>query len=187
MERNIMTKPMNKIYGILITIVFSICCFAVTNAQSQEETPIPPESRQLEFWSGDWNIEWKINDIKLGRGKNIAGYILDGRVFQENFDGRPGMNMQGKSWFVFDSRKKLWQQTWVNDQGEFTTFEGRFINGELIMNAVENEIGAALVEYEVRSVYRDIKDDSFIVEVQRRRAGTERWGIVWQFKYKRAN
>lgn len=179
-----MSKSIHKISGVLITIVLSVCCAAVPIVLSQD-TPAPPETRQLEFWEGDWNIQWDTNNGGLARGKNIAGYILEGRVFQENWDGRPGMNMSGKSWFVFDARRKLWQQIWVNDQGEFSLREGRFENGELVMKAVKNEISATGVEYEVRSITRDIKDNSFTVEVQRRRAGTEEWNTIWLFEYKR--
>lgn len=179
-----MTISIHRICRALITIVLSICCVAIAYAQSQD-TPVPPESRQLEFWEGDWNIQWDTINGGLARGKNIAGYILERRVFQENWDGRPGMNMTGKSWFVFDARRKLWQQIWVSDQGEFSLREGRFMNGELVMKAVKNEISATGVEFEIQSIYRDIKDDSFKVEVQRRRTGTDKWNTIWLFEYKR--
>jgi len=181
-----MTKSNYKYLGIFITFVFIICFTVIANVQAQEETPIPPESRQLEFFSGDWNIEWDLNNGRRVRGNNIAGYILEGRVFQENWNGRPGMDMAGKSWFVFDAKRKLWQQAWVNDQGEFSQFEGKFENGNLVMNALKNEISARGVAFEVRSIYRDIKDDSFKVEVQRRRVGTDQWGTTWIFNYKRS-
>lgn len=79
----------------------------------------PPESNQLDFWIGRWECRWE-----GGQGTNRIEKILDGRVFYEQFDGNPGMNLLGRSYSVFDPAMGKWRQTWVDNEGGYLDLVG---------------------------------------------------------------
>ena len=59
-----------------------------------------PES-DLDFWLGRWHAAWD-----GGEGTNTISQILEGGVIYEEFDGRPGMTLQGRSYSMFDRDRK---------------------------------------------------------------------------------
>ena len=75
-----------------------------------------PET-QFDFWLGEWDCAWGED----GKGSNRIERILDGKVIQENFDGS---DFLGISVSVWDSHRKLWCQTWVDNSGAYLDFTG---------------------------------------------------------------
>ena len=77
------------------------------------------EHAQLDFWLGHWSCKWE-----GGEGTNRIEKILDGRVIHEQFDGRPGMSLLGRSYSVYNPQFGKWRQTWVDNEGTYLDLVG---------------------------------------------------------------
>ncbi len=49
-----------------------------------------PESRQLDFWVGEWDLAYA-----GGKSRNLVSKSLDGCVILEQFAGAPGTKLNG--------------------------------------------------------------------------------------------
>jgi hypothetical protein len=84
-----------------------------------------PEYRQFDFWVGDWNV------TQAGRpaGTSSVQVILDDCVVLENWTGVNGYT--GKSFNIYNTATKRWQQTWVDNSGTIIDFTGDYADGEM--------------------------------------------------------
>ena len=78
------------------------------------EAPRPcssSEYRQFDFWLGEWNV------AQSGKtaGVNRITSLLGGCAVREEWKGVSGLS--GTSLNMWDSAKKRWTQTWVDDKG----------------------------------------------------------------------
>ncbi|RPI88510.1 MAG: hypothetical protein EHM40_22295, partial [Chloroflexi bacterium] len=68
-----------------------------------------PEN-QFDFWLGEWDGTWGED----GKGTNRIERILGGKIIQESFRAP---DLQGMSVSAYDPERKLWCQTWVDNNG----------------------------------------------------------------------
>jgi hypothetical protein len=87
-----------------------------------------PEQRHFDFWVGTWDVEDK-DGHRLGR--NRIEPLLGGAVLQENWEGEKGG--RGTSLNAWLPGKKVWRQTWVDDQGGVLDLEGGLKEGRMVM------------------------------------------------------
>ena len=113
---------------------------------------LPPE-QQLDFWLGEWDVTWDDDQ----HGSNRVTRILGSRVIQENFNGAPAMEFQGKSLSVYSPRLGQWQQTWVDSQGSYIHLTGEFKDGRMVL--VNQPITSDGQEI-FRMVFYNIEQDS---------------------------
>jgi hypothetical protein len=91
-----------------------------------------PESQQLNFWVGDWNVApWS---APPGTPNNVAGTnlvtpILENCVLLENWKGAGGG--EGKSMNFFEPSTRKWRQIWVADGGSTLDYAGEFKDGAM--------------------------------------------------------
>jgi hypothetical protein len=92
------------------------------------------EYRQFDFWVGDWEV-YDASDKTLA-GTNHVTLILDGCVLHEHWSGIGGS--LGQSFNMYDRRRDLWHQTWVDGSGLLLRLDGGLegesmvLRGELI-------------------------------------------------------
>ena len=101
-----------------------------------------PESRQLDFWVGDWNVE------ETGApGKTIASSheekIIGGCVLLESYT--EGAEYTGKSMNFYDPVLKKWRQTWVDSTGGVSEFRGELQGGALQLEGESHTANGKLV------------------------------------------
>jgi tetratricopeptide (TPR) repeat protein len=99
-------------------------------AQAQKNaTPCAasPEHRQFDFWIGEWDVQ---NPQGQSAGTNIIQSILGGCVIFENWTSNGGA-YTGKSFNIYNSSLKKWQQFWVDDKGGALEFTGEYKDNEL--------------------------------------------------------
>ncbi len=96
-------------------------------------TPAVPctaaENRQFDFWIGDWDVT---HPDGRPAGTNLIKPILNGCVLHESWKGRG--NFVGESFNVYDARRKVWHQTWVDGTGGTLMLDGKIENGSMTLS-----------------------------------------------------
>lgn len=146
---------------------------------AKDESPCPqPESRQFDFWLGEWDLTWGED----GRGTNRVTSILDGCVIQEEFDGTPSISLKGLSVSTFNPASSQWQQTWVDNSGGYLDFVGGFAEGKMILSRDARLQGKPIKQ---RMVFYNIEENALDWNWERSEDGGGTWQVVWQIHYQR--
>lgn len=130
---------------------------------------------QFDFWLGEWNCTWGED----GKATNHVLRMMNDKVIQENF---VAPDLIGMSVSVYDAERKLWCQTWVDNNGSYLDFTGKFENDKMIL------IRDAIVKGETckqRMVWYNIQKNEFDWNWERSDDDGATWRVVWQIKYKR--
>ncbi|HKS83219.1 MAG TPA: tetratricopeptide repeat protein [Candidatus Acidoferrales bacterium] len=96
---------------------------AVHNMKPCSDTP---ENRQFDFWLGEWNVESTQGGIPAGQSR--IELILGDCVVQENWQSN-GNPYSGKSYNIYNSSLKRWEQYWVDNSGGNIFFHGALKDG----------------------------------------------------------
>ena len=170
--------------AILISIILSL--FTITPILSQDEGNSKCECddcHQFDFWIGRWKVQWENSDSTTSEGKNTVNFILNGCVIEENFNGNPGIDFRGKSFSVFNHAKKIWQQTWVDNQGGYLLFTGEFKDGKMALRTAPfQRNGQTFIS---RMVFKNITDNYLDWDWQRSSDDGKTWTDQWNIHYER--
>lgn len=162
----------------LLTTLTCLALIGATDARAQQAPPpVPPETAQFDFWLGDWDAAWGENL----HGTNHVTKRWD-RVIVEEFDGKPGMPLEGHSVSVYDPNTKQWKQTWVDNQGGYLEFTGGSADGRMTLARTYQKDGKTIHQ---RMVYFDISADAFTWNWEGSKDGGKSWDVVWQIHYTR--
>lgn len=175
---------MRPFFTSITILAYVILCPMPLNAQHSLEELEPSE--YFDFWVGEWNLSWEDPEGNVVKGKNEIIKILDGKVFKENFRALEGQlsGYVGKSWSVYNKRTKEWKQTWVDNQGAYLDFIGKFEGDKRIFfRKTQNKEGEAVLQ---RMVFYDIDEDSFTWDWEQSSDNGESWELQWRINYERA-
>ena len=142
---------------------------------------------QFDFWVGEWECSGPLrttpgkDDWSNSKAKNSIKKILGGKVVEESFS-MDGFN--GRSVTVYDQKREIWRQTWVDDAGGYLAFEGGIVDGKMVLNEVSKPI-ASNPDRKQRMVFSDFLGDSFTWEWQSSQDGGKTWELDWRLNYKR--
>jgi Tetratricopeptide repeat len=90
-----------------------------------------PEYRQFDFWVGDWNVE---SAASLGTAShNRISLINDGCTLREEYDTPQGY--AGTSLNYYDAPRKVWHQTWIDNQGGGLLLEGGLQGQDMVLQS----------------------------------------------------
>ena len=142
-----------------------------------------PESKQLDFWVGDWELSYKSGD-QVGRSRNRVTKALDGCAIVEEFTGTPGTPLVGRSYSTFDRASKQWKQTWVDNTASYLDFTGGLLPDGRMHFA--REAGPAGKRFRQRMVWQDVQADSLKWLWQRSDDEGATWKTTWEIDYRRA-
>lgn len=138
-----------------------------------------PDGTELDFWLGDWDVRWGDE----GSGVNHLSRILGGHVIREEFSGGgPRGRLEGLSLSVYDPDRRLWRQTWVDDQGSYLDFVGDRMDGDFVFRRHAVELGP---DSEQRMVFRDIRPDGFRWTWEESPDAGATWVVRWEIAYLR--
>ena len=149
--------------------------------------PKPPvpctaiENRQFDFWIGDWDV---FNPAGQAAGANLIKSILNGCVLHESWKGKG--NFVGASFNVYDARRKVWHQTWVDASGSALLLDGKFDNGSMTLS--DREMPGkpnALVINEI--AWTPNPDGSVRQHWRTSNDGGKTWTTAFDGKYVRSN
>jgi hypothetical protein len=139
------------------------------------------DGSELDLWLGSWEVRWD-----GGAGTNRIQRILGGRVIHETFEGRDADGsgtLRGESWSVFEPRRRLWRQTWVDDQGGYLDLIGTRVEGWFAFVREAPERGNRARQ---RMVFRDVTPDEFRWTWELSLDGGSVWEMRWAIDYRRA-
>ena len=116
----------NVVWGTFVTILL-ITFGAAAHAAQPVSSPCKTgkEFRQFDFWVGEWDVTW--NGKKAGTSS--VQLILDDCVIFENWTGAGGSI--GKSFNLYDTNTRQWQQHWVDNSGSAIDFVGSYQDGQM--------------------------------------------------------
>jgi hypothetical protein len=157
-------------------------CLLMTTAFAQAPPAKPctsPESSQFDFWLGNWDLTY--NDSV--HASNTITRELGDCVIQENFKD-PVTKLNGKSWSVYNTRLKKWQQTWVDNQGGYIVLTGGMENGNMILSTFPFKTPKGTT-VQNRMIYSNIKPDSLDWSWESTNDEGKTWTVNWKIHYKR--
>jgi len=140
------------------------------------------DCHQLDFWIGEWKVQWDNSDGTSGEGKNIVNSILNGCVIEENFNGNPGINFKGKSFSVYNHTQKIWEQTWVDTEGNYMVFTGSKEDNKMILSRKINNEGNEITQ---RMVFYNIEENKFDWNWESSKDNGNTWQHNWKLHYTR--
>ncbi len=122
---------MTRTRCILVAAVVALG-FAAPHVTGQSQASKPAcsaeEHRQFDFWIGEWDVTTP--DGKPA-GHNKIEKILGGCVLSESWTSAAGNS--GRSYNIYDARGKRWHQTWVDNSGLLLELNGRFVEGQMVL------------------------------------------------------
>jgi hypothetical protein len=163
--------------------LFVILVVATTWCAAAAQTPCAsPEARQLDFWLGEWELTWE-----GGSGTNHITRLFDDCAVEENFAGEmPWGTFHGRSLSVYDARRGVWRQTWVDNQGSYLAFEGGLGEDGIVRLLGEPGVapdGRAVVQ---RMSWTEVTEDSLVWRWERSFDEGETWEATWVIDYERS-
>ncbi len=117
--RNPVSRPMQTITllaaGLMMTAAAAACQ--------------APEFRQFDFWIGDWDVSSPANPGGVSR--NVIARINDGCALREEYATPTGY--EGTSLNFYDAARKVWHQTWIDNQGGALYLEGGLQGSSMVL------------------------------------------------------
>jgi hypothetical protein len=127
MKQNINARSSRWFVRILLLPVIGCFCLAAPSAfGAQDSNPCSAnsESRQMDFWLGDWTVTYP---GMSGSATSKVYLSLDQCVIAENWDG--GKGHKGENIFGYSSDDKSWHGLFADNQGRVHVFEGKVAQG----------------------------------------------------------
>jgi hypothetical protein len=112
-------------------VVLALLALALLATTSHAATPAPcssPEHRQFDFWIGEWLV-FRPDGKQTGQNQITREY--GGCVIHERYS--TGRGYSGESLNTYDSARRVWHQTWVDDAGLLLTLEGGWDGKSMIL------------------------------------------------------
>ena len=159
--------------------LLSFLLFTVFTPPLLGQGPCGPESRQFDFWIGEWQLTWS----DTAHGTNVISKPFDSCVILENFDSGEYGYFKGMSVSTYNVRTGKWQQTWVDNAGGYLDFEGGLVGDSMVLSReATGKDGKVFLQ---RMVWYNIDSDSFDWNWERSVDGGENWEVLWQIAYER--
>ena len=166
-----------------IIVLMLIVNSALLSQENKNSNCSAPEAKQFNFWVGRWKAEWQNKDGSKSNGSNNIKKILGGCVVEENFNGNPGTTLIGRSVSVYNANRKLWQQTWVDNQAGYLDFTGNFNDGKMILS--REAITKDDKSIQQRMVYYNIEKNKFDWDWEISKDNGKTWELKWRIHYSR--
>lgn len=140
-----------------------------TPAALTAPAPAPPpcaaaENRLFDFWIGSWNVT---NPAGKQAGTSEITLEMGNCVIHEHWKAQRGY--VGESFNIYDAKRKVWHQTWVDNGGNTLMLDGQFEGGNMTLsdkdtpgkadrNAINEIIWTANADGSVRQLWRTSTD-----------------------------
>jgi len=89
-----------------------------------------PEHRQFDFWLGEWDVTSPQYPGTTSRSR--ISRLNDGCTIREEYD--TPVAYAGTSLNFYDARRRLWHQTWIDNQGGALYLEGGLSGNAMVLS-----------------------------------------------------
>jgi hypothetical protein len=128
MEKEIAVRGWRRFRSAFLLAVlggcFPLAATSVLAAAASGPCSASPESRQLDFWLGDWTVTYP---GMPGSAASKVSLALDQCLLTETWDG--GKGHSGKNMFAYSLDDKGWYGMFADNQGRVHVFEGKTAPG----------------------------------------------------------
>ena len=117
------------------------------SAAAPPPPPVPcagAEYRQFDFWLGDWRV---VKPDGAFAGTNHITLEYGGCVVHEHYV--TGKGYSGESLSMYDAARKVWHQTWVDDNGLLLTIEGHWDGKSMVLEGKAPDASGALTKQRI--------------------------------------
>ena len=174
--------------GVLTVLV---CGAATAHAQNAPAFPpcSGPEYRQLDFWVGDWDLEFTQEDGSVGKATNRItkdeyGTCTISEHFVQPGGGTDGGDFIGGSYSTYDAQTKTWRQMWVDNAGGMFDLRGGPVSGQRYKFELVTIEPRGPKKATLRMIWEDVTADSLTWRWQSRKPNGS-WSDRWVLRYKR--
>jgi hypothetical protein len=126
-----------KTRSYLLTLILLLAASLIATAQAK---PSPcdtrAESRQFDFWVGDWDVV--ATKANKPAGVSHIERAIGNCVIWENWTSLGTSGYAGKSYNAYNPNLKRWEQFWVDNAGDAIFFYGNLKDG--VMDFYTDEI-----------------------------------------------
>jgi tetratricopeptide (TPR) repeat protein len=139
------------------------------------------ESRQFDFWVGDWKV---VDTAELTPvGHSHIERTIGNCVIWENWTSLGASAYSGKSYNIYNADLRRWEQFWVDNRGELIHFFGSLVGGVMDFHT-EAMSGKALIR---RLRFYNLGADRVRQLSEGSEDGGKTWTVEYDFTYKREN
>ena len=138
-----------------------------------------PENRQLDFWLGDWEVR-RTADGALAGTNLITGENGDCVLYEHWKSGIAGA---GQSMNYYDPVTKKWHQSWVDDQGEVSIFDGEFKDGAMRLEGYRQGKDGARIP--AKLTLTPMPDGSVRQLGENSEDGGKTWTVMYDLTYRK--
>lgn len=169
-----------------LTAVLTLAAGAA-NAQQAAAPPTPctdAQYRQMDFWVGDWDLEFDAGKGQVGHATNrITRDEFGGCVIAEHFE-QPDAGYRGASWSMYDGLTGQWRQTWVDNAGGVFVLVGGPVSGQPYAFELKTVDVRGPTKVFKRMIWQDVTPDSLTWRWQSLEPDGS-WTDQWVLKYRR--
>lgn len=177
-------KPLKNNYLKVLLVIITVfvgCQPALAQTSLSKLEP----AEYFDFWLGKWDLTWQASDGSTETGTNTIERILNDKVIKENFEATSGQlaGFIGKSYSVYNANTNEWKQTWVDNNGGYWDFVGKFEGDKRIfIRQGHNANGNPIMQ---RMVFYDITKNSFTWDWEKSTDNGATWQLQWKIAYRR--
>jgi hypothetical protein len=165
-------------------VVFLLCGLASrpaaqeSSAAARSPACTGPEHRQFDFWIGDWDVS---NPAGKPAGRNRIESILGGCALRETWSGAGGSS--GTSYNAWDTQRKRWHQTWVDNGGLVLQIDGGFKDGKMVLSGETLDSSGAAVSN--RITWQETGPGAVRQLWEVSSDGGKTWSVVFDGRYRK--
>lgn len=173
------------------TLVAAILAGTAAGAASQPPAAPPcaaPENRQLDFWVGEWDLEFTNANGTPGRAESRITRDEHGDcVISEHFRAPgavAGQHYTGASFSMFDPQTRRWRQMWVENAGSLYVLEGGPVTGQPHIFELRTTEPRGAPPRTMRMIWQDVTPAGLTWRWQAQQADGS-WTDAWVIRYRR--
>jgi hypothetical protein len=142
------------------------------------------EFRQFDFWIGDWDVQTAGPQASPGvLTHNRITSINGGCSLLEEYQTPAGF--EGKSLNFFDASRKIWHQTWIDNQGQPVFLEGGLRGNAMVMSTPGVESAGSASQPFSRVTWTPLEDGRVRQHWVSTQDGGRTWTTVFDGYYSR--
>jgi len=114
---------------VALVLAVAVAPLSLAAGADKPEPCSRPAYHQFDFWKGAWTVTSPEGKTV---GTNRIEAVLGGCGLQEHWTGAGGG--AGTSLNVYDARRHVWHQTWIDANGGLLVLEGGLRDGSMILS-----------------------------------------------------